>query len=1088
MDDDTPLDEYRAAVRAYPELAAGALPPQREETASAAASSETPDNVPDDGRFPSKYKLVGLIAETGLSRTWKAWDQDRQTHVVIKEPRAHLLVDRDAEERFRGEVQFAARLMHPNIVPILVTHLSEPPWFFTMPFVEGQHLDEFCEDQQLSTDRRVELFLRVCDAVNHAHQHRVVHRDLKPNNILVFEEGEPQLLDFGLGMFLDAEVGVHGDKGERERVLGSPGYMAPEQAQGLPVDTRADVYALGVILYQLLTGRLPIEPSPDLDETLRRVCEETPLPPRELAPRLSEDLSAIVLKALAKQPAARYQSVSDLVYDIYNYTSHRPVNARRWTAPVALVKWLRRNKGRAASGGVALVAVLVFVVLFGVMLLNAARHERERHAKAMAMGRLQTARDDPVSASAQLWCGYFSHNSVRTRFALWEFYRQYPCLRSLDVGPQRDVEYSPEGKWLATVGVDGSLRICSAATGVCAQTLPPDIAQARCIKFASPPAALYVGGVDGKLRIWRFSSEQGAVDDAPLRVLAAAGDTINSLAVSPSGRWLSASVESSAARGHAAEVDTCVCLWDTAEEFTLVRTWELPRARVHTLAFSADEAKLAAATQDWGAEHGPGGGSVLLWELAVPEGPQRVVSTRAPCWAAAFSKDGQQLFCCADALTCLSLASEIETLLADNSKWGIRSVAVPDALTGRYLAFAGGDGRVRFYDVAKARPLSVQGFHDVIADHVDVCFSPNGETVASASRDGLRVWRFPPAAEVRIPCEASPFGAHVCISDDGQTVVVSGHSDSGDRRVFIWRRSAEGLSLEQREPSSIGDHLALSGDGRWLALTRIADGPPELVVADLSTPTGNISTLPVDLNVHCKPFWLDGEARVLLLACSDGALRLWRCGASRASRFSQLEVLHRFDSACTCVTADANSRWLAASAEGPRDGGQVALWRASGRSIAEHPFTVAYRLQNEFPTHAYTWNVALVTDSGDRLVAATSGSVRDVHLWDPETGAPLGPLCNCSAHSDAVFQCLPLDERLLVTASRDDTVRIWDIREREEVGVLYESSDEQPYIAMSNGYIAIADGGTVMVVDTWREIEQFVAGNRAYEGRRLSRD
>lgn len=1092
MDPDASLDRYRKAVQAHPELAADVSPPQSDETAPAVPDSDAGGDESGFGRFSPNYEIVGPIAETRLSRTWKAWNRERKANVVIKEPRADLLIDPKAEERFRREVQLASRLMHPNIVPILDTHLAEPPWFYTMPLIEGRHLDVYCKEQRLSIARRLALFHKVCDAVTHAHQQGVIHRDLKPNNILVSEEGEPQLLDFGLGRLLEAD-GVP-SVATGDRLLGSPGYMAPEQAQCLPVDTRTDVYALGVILYELLTERLPIDPASDLDETLRRIYEDAPVPPRRRNPRLSRELNAIVLKALAKKPADRYQSARELVQDIDNHLNVRPVDALRHTSGYVFGKWLRRNKSSVVLGAGAAIAVVVLHVFAVMNYYSGQRRETERHIKAVLMGRLQTVRDNPVNAAAQLWSEYLQYDTTRTRFALWELYRRYPCVLSVDAGPQRDVEYSPGGRWLACVGEDQRLSLFDAETGDCVQVLYADAARARCVKFSPTRAELYVGGSDGRLHIWSFSEESGRAGDYPTQTLRITRGEVTALAVSPGGNWMVACGEEPLTGADPDSADSTICLWDVCNDFAATQTWPLPGERVHALTFANDERTLAGAGwRPLASSRAPRGDSVFIWDVRSEEGPRRVGGGGPVNRAVVFSADGRRVFTGGNCLQCVELPSETETLLVNDCKWGIRSIAATNAPAGPYLAFATGDGRIRFYDELRGSLLPEEGFHAVVADLIDVCFSPDGSRLASVSSDGLRVWRFPPAFAARIPGIADSGGLHLTISGSGERVAISRAGGSETQPVFIWQRSAEESLLKRTELLNAGAHPKFSEDGRWLALTRMEEDRRQLVIVEASTPNDVIASVTVELDGWPEMFWLDSESRTLLLACSDSTLRLWPAGAPPAQGgtgvspvvlLSDLEVIHRFDSGCTCFATDQRRQWLAASSEGPDGHGRVALWRATGRKLGEGSFADAFEFETEFATHAYTWNVALLTDGDRKLTIATSGSSRRVSLWDPLTGRQVGSL---AGHRDAVFHCRSLDGNVLVTASRDNTVRVWDVEQREEVCVLYESRYMQPEIAVSNGRIAIADGSVVMVADA-REIERFLTGNRVYESRLLSRE
>lgn len=211
-----------------------------------------PEEDPTGGILP-ELRVRQLLAATNLSRTWLADDLQLNCRVVLKELAPTLLPDAVARERFVQEAQIIAQLASPNIVPIRAAHLDEPPYFFTMPFIDGQHLGSRCSAH--AWRQKLRMFIRVCKPVIYAHEHGVIHRDLKPPNILVDAHGEPQLLDFGLGTVIDEN-----DALQSAGIAGTLGYMAPEQTQGDAGSTKTDVYALGCILYELLSGEVPIKP------------------------------------------------------------------------------------------------------------------------------------------------------------------------------------------------------------------------------------------------------------------------------------------------------------------------------------------------------------------------------------------------------------------------------------------------------------------------------------------------------------------------------------------------------------------------------------------------------------------------------------------------------------------------------------------------------------------------------------------------------------------------------------------------------------------------------------------------------------
>jgi len=254
-----------------------------------------------------------------------------------------------------------------------------------MEFVEGVPVDQYCEAHQLTTEQRLELFRVICGAVQHAHQNLVVHRDLKPGNILVSEDGTLKLLDFGIGKVL-AQSDVFGSSVETRtdvRLL-TPRYAAPEQIRGDPVTTATDGYALGVLLYQLLTGRHPYaEASHSLAEVERAVLDSNPPRPSAVAGRLDSDLDNIILKALRKEPERRYQSAADLAEDITRYLAGLPVGARPDTLGYRARKFIGRHAAAVTAASVAMLGLAAAVTVAVVQSRRTAREVAGERDKAL---------------------------------------------------------------------------------------------------------------------------------------------------------------------------------------------------------------------------------------------------------------------------------------------------------------------------------------------------------------------------------------------------------------------------------------------------------------------------------------------------------------------------------------------------------------------------------------------------------------------------------------------------------------------------------------------------------------------------------
>lgn len=345
------------------------------------------------GRTIDRYRVVRELGAGGMGTVYLAERADEAftKQVALKVVRG--LETREATARFHAERQTLARLEHPHISRLLdggTTEGGRP--YFVMEYVDGVRIDRHCDEASLDMQARVSLFLDVCAAVHYAHQNLVIHRDLKPGNVVVDRDGHVKLLDFGIAKALDADDGSTGDP-TKTRMPFTPAYASPEQVSGAPVSTATDVYALGLMLYELLTGARPqrVDDSSSLIEIANVVCEQTPTrpsravegdTPQATARRRSlvGDLDAILLKALRKEPERRYPSVAAFAEDLRAYLEQRPVGARPDSLGYRCNRFARRNRALVGASVLGIAALIGGLTVSTVLFLDAerARAEQER--------------------------------------------------------------------------------------------------------------------------------------------------------------------------------------------------------------------------------------------------------------------------------------------------------------------------------------------------------------------------------------------------------------------------------------------------------------------------------------------------------------------------------------------------------------------------------------------------------------------------------------------------------------------------------------------------------------------------------------
>ncbi len=306
------------------------------------------------------YELLEEVGRGGQGVVFRARQKSLNRTVALKVISLGQWASKAHLKRFRLEAEAAARLEHPGIVPIHEVGERDGQCYFSMKFVEGGQLDEVVRRTPISIRQAVELIAKVARTVHYAHEHGILHRDIKPGNILLDQKGEPHLTDFGLARLVESESTVT----RTMEVLGTPSYMAPEQAVGnnAAISSLTDVYGLGAVLYQLLTGQPPFAGGTTY-ETIKLLLETEPRPPRLLNPKIDRDLSTICRKCLEKDPKRRYSSAVALAEDLEHWLNHEPIHARRTGIFTRSRKWVRRNLSIAVMAAM----LLALAVLLGVI-------------------------------------------------------------------------------------------------------------------------------------------------------------------------------------------------------------------------------------------------------------------------------------------------------------------------------------------------------------------------------------------------------------------------------------------------------------------------------------------------------------------------------------------------------------------------------------------------------------------------------------------------------------------------------------------------------------------------------------------------
>jgi len=1028
----------------------------------AAPPVATPTGTPSHvGRFEIRL----FVGEGAFGRVYEAYDPSLKRIVALKVARAEQLTSDNRIRRFQREAQNAALLLHPHIVALFDSGQDGSQHYIASAFIDGQPLDAVLEvlpeGQTLPQRQAVQLVRKLAEALAYAHQQGVIHRDLKPGNVMLRKDGEPLVMDFGLAARSD-EVEKLTQDGS---IMGTPQYMAPEQWRG-QAEAASDQYSLGCLLFELLTGRLPFVAGSSV-HYMHLHCNEPVPSARQVRPDVPRDLDTICRKSLEKEPGQRYQNCQELADDLRRFLDGESVSVRPPGAGERLVKWARRSPAMASLTGALLLGVLV-AGYFAVKPRQAqqqAEEQRDSAALSAYVNRITVAQAEWEYGSTAL--AWHHLQLCQKNLRGWEhdylatLFNKVPTFRG-HTDPVTSVAFSPDGKriistslrkvkvWDAdkgteTLSINGSpnavspngkriasatrinaqavdsrreLKVWDTDTGAEMLTLMLDTKWVTSMWFSHDGKRLISGGI-GAVKVWDV--------DKGTETLTLQGNT-KELQRNNLNAYLTILLQHQPFAAVA-----------SSSYFLTVPTLNL----FYSVAFSPDGKRIVSANV-LRLQNGRVRRELKVWDADKGTELRTLKGHNGGITNVSFSQDGKRIVGASDDNTVKVWDADMgtETLTLKGHKAPVLSVGFsPD---GKRIVSASADNTVKVWDADKGtETFTLKGHTDSVTS---VAFSADGKRIVSGSKDTtVKVWDADTDNQTLLFKEHLSGVTSVSFSPDGQRIA----SASADRTVKVWDAAKGTEFLTLKGHTAQVNSVSLSPDGQRIVSAggglSTRSNPDEVMVWDTDKGTGTLILKGHTGTVSSVSFSPDGQR---IIGASGIQVKLWD-----ADKGTETLTLRGHSGIVTRVAFSADGKRIVSCAGNNFALGEVKVWDADKgteiRTLKGHTdgvTSVAFSPDGKRIVSSSTdktvkvWDVDKGTETltlkghtsrvnsvafspdGQRIVSGSDDKM--VKLWDADKGIETLTL---KGHTGAVT-CVSFspDGKRLVSASQDGTVTVWD--------------------------------------------------------------